>query len=241
LPKGKVLCAKFKRDMKGWSVSFVVSVETPEKRIVASAVGIDVGIKTLAATSDGLLIPNPRCARKAEREMRVRQRQLARCKRGSNRRLKVKQRLARLHMKIANTRRTGLHQISRMLINRYDAVAVEALNNKGLCKGMLARDAHDAGWAKLREYLRYKAESAGTHFIEVDKNYTSQICPECGTVKKKQLSERTHECECGYVADRDVAAARVILQRGVVAAFGLNQRRWPMDAHRNINSSARAN
>jgi putative transposase len=240
LPEGKILCAKFKRDIKGWSVCLVISVETAEKRIVSSAVGIDVGIKTLAATSDGLLIPNPRCARKAEREMRLYQRQLARCKRGSKRRMKVKQRVARLHAKTANTRNTGLHQISRMLVNRYDVIAVEALNNKALAKGMLARDVNDAGWSKLREYLRYKAEGAGAHFIQVDPKYTSQICPDCGTVAKKELSERVHGCACGCVLDRDVAAAQVILQRAVVGAWGLNVgQKWAERATGNINLSAR--
>lgn len=237
LPESKILNAKFKRDIKGWSVCFSVAVEAQEKRIVLSGVGIDVGIKTLAATSDGLLIPNPRVARKSERKMRVRQRQLSRCKKDSNRRKKIKQHVARLHAKIANTRKTGLHQISRTLVNRYDLIAVEALNNKALAKGMLARDVHDAGWAMLREQLRYKAEGAGVHFIEVDPKYTSQTCPDCGSIAKKELSQRVHQCSCGCVLDRDVAAAKVILQRAVVGAWGLNQRQWPMDAPGNINHS----
>lgn len=216
MPDGKILTAKFKRDHKGWAVCLAVSVETPEKRIVQSAVGIDVGIKTLAATSDGLLIPNPRAARRAERELRVRQRALARCKRGSNRRRKVRAQVTRLHAKVANTRSTSLHQISAMLVRRYDVIAVEALNVKGLARGILARDVHDASWSKLVDLISYKAERAGKHLIKVDPKYTSQTCPECGTIAAKTLAERVHECACGYVADRDVAAARVILSRAVV-------------------------
>jgi len=213
VPEGKILTAKFKRDAKGWSVCFVIRVETPEKRIVSSAVGIDVGIKTLAATSDGLLIPNPHAARRAERELRRRQRALARCKRGSNNRRKARSRVARLHAKVVNARATRLHQISAMLVNRYDAIVVEALNVKGLSKGILARDVHDAGWSGLREMMRYKAAKAGAHFIEVDPKFTSQTCPDCGSLKAKTLAERMHECACGCVLDRDVAAARVILSR----------------------------
>lgn len=213
MPTGKILTAKFKRDHKGWSVCFAVNVETPEKRIIQSAVGIDVGIKTLAATSDGLLIPNTRAARRAERELRRRQRALARCKRGSNRRRKVRAHVTRLHAKVSNTRSTSLHQISALLARRYDVIAVEALNVKGLSRGMLARDVHDASWSKLVQLLEYKAEKAGAHLIKVDPKYTSQICPECGTIAAKTLAERVHDCACGYVADRDVAAARVILSR----------------------------
>jgi putative transposase len=230
MPDGKILASKFKRDHKGWSVCLAIRVEMPEKRIISSAVGIDVGIKTLAATSDGLLIPNPRAARRAERELRVRQRALARCKRGSNRRPKVRAQVARLHAKVANTRSTSLHQISAMLVNRYDAIVVEALNVKGLSRGILARDVHDASWSKLVDLISYKAARAGKYLIKVDPKYTSQICPECGSVKAKTLAERTHDCACGYVADRDVAAARVILSRagmgpGFVNVAGCSERR----------------
>jgi putative transposase len=213
MPDGKILMAKFKRDHKGWSVCLAIRVETPEMHIVSSAVGIDVGIKTLAATSDGLLIPNPRAARRSERELRVRQRALARCKRGSNRRRKVRAQVTRLHAKVTNTRSTSLHQISAMLVNRYDAIVVEALNVKGLSRGILARDVHDASWSKLVDLITYKAARAGKYLIKVDPKFTSQICPECGTIKAKTLAERVHDCACGYVADRDVAAARVILSR----------------------------
>lgn len=213
MPGGKILTAKFKRDHKGWSVCLAVRVDAPEKRVVTSAVGIDVGIKTLAATSDGLLIPNPRAARRAERELRRRQRALARCKRGSNRRRKVRAQVTRCHAKVTNTRMTSLHQISAMLVRRYDVIAVEALNVKGLSRGILARDVRDASWSKLVDLISYKAARAGKHLIKVDPKYTSQTCPECDSVKAKTLAERVHECACGYVADRDVAAARVILSR----------------------------
>jgi putative transposase len=210
------------KDAKGWSICFQVLAEIESKRPVASSVGIDVGIKTLAATSDGLLIPNPRVARRAERKMRIKQRALARCKRGSKRRQKVRKDLSRLHTKIANTRATGLHQISAMLVGRYDLIAVEALNTKGLASGMLARDVRDAGWSKLREMMHYKAERAGAHFIEVDPDFTSQTCPSCGAVEKKTLAQRTHSCVCGCILDRDVAAARVILSRAVAGPRWLN-------------------
>lgn len=216
MPSGKPLSCVFTRDAKGWSICFQMKVGAADKRVVGSAVGIDVGIKTLAATSDGLLIPNPRVARRAERELRRRQRALARCRKGSNRRRKVRAQVTRLHARVKNTRSTALHQISAMLVNRYDAIAVEALNTKGLARSMLARDVHDASWGRLRELLRYKAERAGVHFIEVDPKFTSQTCPDCGQVAAKTLAERTHQCDCGCVLDRDVAAARVILSRAVV-------------------------
>src|SRR5260221_14406330 len=139
-------CA-FRRDGRRWSVCFQVAVAAAEKRVVETAVGLDLGITTLAHLSDGVPIPNPHVSRRTERAMRVKQRALVRCRRGSNRRRKVRATVARLHRKIANTRRTALHQASAMLVRNYDLIAVEALNMKGLAAGMLARDVHDAGWS----------------------------------------------------------------------------------------------
>lgn len=240
LPTGKILTAKFKRDHKGWSVCFAVRIETAEKRIVSSAVGIDVGIKTLAATSDGLLIPNPRTARRAARDLRVRQRALARAKKGSNGRRKARKQVVRLHAKVANTRRTALHQISAMLVKRYDVIAVEALNTKGLARGILARDVHDAGWTTLRDFLRYKAERAGVHFIEVDPKFTSQDCSGCGERVPKTLADRTHHCpHCGYVEDRDINAARVILSRAGMGPGALKLVGCDVAAPGNITESSK--
>jgi putative transposase len=164
--------------------------------------------------STGEAIPNPKKARKAHKRQRRLQRALDRCERGKKNRLKAKARLARFHAKVARRRRTYLHQVSAKLVRDYDLIAVEKLNVKGLAAGMLARDVHDAGWATLKEMLRYKAERAGARLIEVDCRKTSQTCPECGQVAKKTLSERIHRCDCGCVLDRDHAAALVILQRG---------------------------
>ena len=238
MPSGQLLSVKIKRDPKGWSVCFVQRESTPAKRLVALKIGIDVGIKTLAATSDGILIPNPRVARRADRAMRRAQRHLARCKRGSKGRQKARQRVARIHTKIANTRAAALHQISAMLVNRYDLIAAESLNIKGLCRTMLARDIHDASWAKLRDLLRYKAERAGAHFIEVDPKFTSQTCPDCGAVAKKTLAEREHSCPCGCVLDRDVAAAKVILSRAGKGPGVLNVADCSERAPRSISTGA---
>ena len=217
MPNGEILTATFNHGHKGWSVSLAIRVETEEARDICSVIGLDMGITTLAATSDGLLIPNPRTARKAERELRRRQRALARCKRGSKRRQKVRREVTRLYAKVANTRATELHRISAMLVKRYDLIAVEALNVKGLAKGMLARDVNDAGWAKLVNLLGYKAERAGAHLIKVDPNYTSQDCAGCGTRVPKTLKDRWHHCpSCGVREDRDINAARVILSRAGV-------------------------
>ena len=86
----------------------------------------------------------------------------------------------------------------------------------------LAKSILDAAWGIFLSQLTYKAEWAGRHAIAVDPRGTSQTCPDCGAVKKKKLSERTHECICGLTCDRDHAAARVILLRALASRRGVS-------------------
>ncbi len=96
-------------------------------------------------------------------------------------------------------------------------IAIEALQVKGLARSSLAKDVHDASWAKFISFLRYKAAKAGIKLIEVDPRNTSQDCSECGAKVPKALSDRQHECpHCGLTVDRDLNAARNILHRAGV-------------------------
>jgi len=210
-PKSCVLS----RNAGKWYIVFHVEVAA-EDRASPDTVGIDMGLTSLAITSDGEFIERIRHTKKAKAGLRRRQRALARCKRGSKVRRKRKAELAKYQAKIANRRRDHLHKASRSLVDRYGRIAVEKLNIKGLASGMLARDVNDASWGQLIEMMRYKAARAGVELVEVDPRGTSQTCPECGTVAKKALSERTHSCDCGCTLDRDVAAAMVVHFR----AFG---------------------
>jgi len=221
LPKGRICSYVFRRDVCGWSVCFEVDVECPARRPVVTSVGIDLGLKAFVYQSDGVVVPNPRVARKAERKMRVRQRALARCKRGSNRHRKVKTELARLHHKVVNTRTTWLHQQSARIANSYDLIAAEDLNVSGMAKHpTLARSIHDASWGKFIQMLSYKAERAGSTFITVNSRNTSQRCSGCGELVPKSLAVRTHSCpSCGLEIDRDHNASLNILQ----AVVGLGQ------------------
>lgn len=182
------------------------------------SVGIDVGLSSLVALSNGEIVPRPGWTKRAARGLRKRQKALARCQRGSKNRSKRKTLLARYQQCIANKRRDHLHKLSRSLVARFGQIAIEDLNVKGLARSALAKHVHDASWAQLAAMLTYKAENAGGAVVLVDPRGTSQTCPECGTVAVKTLKERQHRCECGCVLDRDVAAAKVIHLR----AFGFS-------------------
>lgn len=221
MPSGcKIASAVLTRQNGKWFIIFSVKAELQETCGTGS-VGIDLGLNSLIATSDGETVEAPRFARKAQAAQRRRQRALARCKRGSRRRLKAKARLAVGSAKIAAQRADFAHKLSRSLVSRYGAIAFEDLNTAGLKRGILARSIHDAAWSQLVQFTQYKAESAGAVVKLVDPRRTSQTCPSCGTIKAKTIGTRTHRCGCGTVLDRDVAAAMIVHQRAFRPEHGL--------------------
>lgn len=179
------------------------------------AVGVDLGVKTLAVTSDGEYFESPKCLRKSEKHIKRLQRSVSRKKNGSNRRKKAVRVLARLHEHVANQRKDYSHKVSRQLVNRYGLIAFEDLNVLGMIKNHnLAKSIVDSSWSQLVAFTSYKAESAGRIVKRVDPHNTSQLCSNCGEIVKKQLKDREHHCPgCGFVADRDENAAVNILKR----------------------------
>jgi putative transposase len=195
LPEGAhIKSCTFKRHTKGWSVSFAVAIEAAVPQESHRAVGVDLGISTFAALSDGGFIPSLKAARKAERHLRLAQRALARKQHGSRGRREARKSVARCHAAVARQRREHLHQASARLVRDYDAIAVEKLNVKGLAGSVLAKDVHDASWARFISMLRYKAEKAGARLIEVDPYNTSQDCSGCCMKVPKNLADRRNEC-----------------------------------------------
>jgi putative transposase len=223
LPAGAA-AAVLSRSCGKWHICFFV--ETPDahgRDPVRAAVGIDVGLTSLIATSDGDAVPTPQWVRMASRKQRRLQRALGRCRRGSKGRLKAKMRLARHSARTANQRRDFAHKLSRTLVNRYSHIAFEDLNITGLASGMLAKSVLNAAWGQLISFTDYKAANAGGLVAKVDPRGTSQECDCCGMVTPKYrpgespirgLNNRIHDCPgCGTVEDRDVHAAKVIKHR----------------------------
>jgi len=176
-------------------------------------VGIDVGLKTLAALSEGEPIDNPRWLRASLAQLRRMQRHTSRQVKGSHRQRKAYPHLARLHEHVANQRADYLHKAANDLVRAYDLIAIEDLSLGFMNRNRrLSLSSYDAGFGLLRHMLEYKAESAGVQVIAVEAANTSQACSGCGKMVPKGLSVRVHECpDCGLVLDRDVNAARNIL------------------------------
>jgi putative transposase len=220
--EGTIKTVTIKRDVNHWYVCFSVERDLKPLPVSSAEIGIDVGLESFAALSDGPEIDNPEHLKHGLRRLRRAQRKLARRKRGSNRHHKARLLVAKAHRTIRNRRNAFHHDTSRWLVNRYGVIAVEDLNIKGLSRGMLARPANDAGWNSFFQKLSYKAEEAGRELVKVDPRGTSQTCV-CGTAVPKTLADRWHECPtCGLSAPRDVVSAQVILQRARIGRSRLN-------------------
>jgi len=199
-----------------WYVAFVCD-QVPIHPLppTGKEVGIDLGITCFAALSDGPPgIDNPRPMEKAQWQLARSQRRVSRRKRGSSRRKKAVALLAQRHDRIAAIRRDHHHNAALLLVRNYDRIGIEDLEVRGLARGMLAKQVHDAGWGQFTTILRAKAESAGREVVAVDPRGTSQECSACGREVNKSLAVRVHNCPyCGLIVDRDINAARNILQR----------------------------
>jgi len=205
-----------------WFVSFSVEItrDDPPPTRPDTAVGVDLGVKSLAVLSTGEVIANPKHLEIAQRQLRRMQRQAAR-RRGpdrratttpSNRWRETRARIGRLHTAVANARRDGLHKLSTRLVRTFGAVVVEDLNVAGMVRNRrLARHVAGVGMAELRRQIEYKAGWRGVRVHVADRWYpSSKTCSGCGAVKAKlRLSDRVYTCDqCGLVLDRDLNAAR---------------------------------
>ncbi len=224
IPDGaKLGHAVLSRNGGHWHICF--SAELPDAEEAPrefSPVGIDVGITSLAALSTGELIANPKWSSEADAKLRRLNRAIARKHRYSRGWKRAKAALRQHHGHIVAKRTDFLHKLSTQLVREHSHIAVEDLNIKGLSRGMLAKDVLSAGWATFFNMLRYKAESASSVVEAVDPRGTSQTCPACGGDVAKTLADRWHSCpHCGCEADRDVAAAQVILLRASFMGPGI--------------------
>lgn len=216
---GRIKTATVRLRQNGhWYVTFVCD-EVPKNPLplAGKTVGIDVGITTFAALSDGTMIANPRVYERAQRELAIAQRRADRRKHGSNRRRKTVKLLAKKHDRIRRTRLDFHHKTALDVVRKYDAIYVEKLNIAGLAQMRLSKQVLDAGWGQWITILASKAECADREFLAVDPRGTSQECSSCGTVVKKSLSVRTHQCTnplCLLVIDRDTNAALNVKARG---------------------------
>ncbi len=208
----KVLSATVSEEAGCWFVSIQVEEEQEQPLPTAtSAIGVDLGIKTLATLSDGRTFENPRALKHAQKRLRRLERQKSRRKLGSKNRKKTCRKLAKQHARVATIRKDAAHKLTAYLCKNHALVAIEDLHVAAMLKNhCLAQAVSDSNFGEIRRQLEYKSAFHGTHLVTVDRFYpSSKTCSACGFIKPElSLSERVFVCEdCGLVLDRDVNAA----------------------------------
>lgn len=217
-----------KNDRYYIAIIFEDNIPLPKPIKAKNAVGLDMGISSLIATSDYVKYPNLKTLAKYEKKLKLAQKRLDKKqhsrKKGdttpkSNNYLKQQKKVRNIHEKIANIREDYLHKISTEIINQYDIVCLETLNIKGMMKNhKLAKQIADVSWGKFITMLEYKASWQGKTILKIDRWFpSSQLCSNCGTNNgKKPLSIRKWTCpDCGYIHDRDINAAINIRNYGL--------------------------
>jgi len=222
IPKGgKLKQARIVKRASGWYVMLTLQwdVSVPSPMPHGEALGVDIGLTSFVATSNGLTVKRPKFFVDLQRKLKLLQKGVSRNKLGSSNWRKAQIKVQRLHEHIANTRKNFHWKIAHQLCNQAQTIFVEDLNLVGLSRGMLGKHCLDAGWGQFFQILEQCCFKRGVYFQKVNSRKTSQICPNCQTeTGKKTLSERVHVCSnCGYTTDRDVAAAQIVCQRGLAA------------------------
>jgi putative transposase len=212
---GKILSATISKSSGGrYYISFSCEVDKKPKHNSDSIIGIDLGIKDFAVTSDGNRYSNGNFYRKTEKKLKYIQRRYSKFKGKKN---KIK--LGILHEKVANQRKDFLHKLSTKIINENQVIVLEDLNVKGMVKNhCLAKSISDSGWGYFNQFINYKSNWYDRETIKIDRFFpSSKTCSICGFIKEDlSLKDRAWECpNCKSKIDRDVNAAINILKQGL--------------------------
>jgi putative transposase len=228
----RILSATVSCTAQRWFVSFTCEVQrdVPKARLrPGSAIGVDLGVKTLLTGVDDhgsvITLEGPKALRASLRKLRRASRAHSRKAKGSANRRKHAVGLARIHARVASVRADALHKATTALARQYQTVVIEDLNVAGMTRNRrLARAIADQGFGRARRMLSYKTTWNGGALVISDRWFpSSKTCSGCGAVKAKlPLSERTYRCGCGLVLDRDVNAARNLLRLAASGAESEN-------------------
>jgi putative transposase len=190
--------------------------------VIEKGIGLDLGINSLVATSDGDKISNPQHLNKYYRRLRQAQKKLSRKQKDSKNREKARIKVAKIHAKITDTRKDHLHKLTTQLVRENQTIVVENLAVKNMVKNpKLARAISDASWGEITRQLNYKCRWYGRNYIEIDRWFpSSKRCSSCGhIVETMPLNIRKWDCpKCGTHHDRDVNAGKNILAAGLAVS-----------------------
>ena len=221
-PQGRIINATITQVPSGkYYISLCCTdVEVEKLESTNKNVGIDLGIKDFAITSDEISIENPKYLQKSLNKLAILQRKLSRKPKGSSNRNKARIKVARLFEKISNQRQDYLQKVTTEIVRNYDIICIEDLKISNMLKNhKLAQAISDCGWYTFVEMLKYKCNWYGKELVKVPTFYaSSQLCSNCGYKNKdvKDLKVRIWTCPvCNEIHDRDINASKNILQKGL--------------------------
>jgi putative transposase len=218
---GKICSATVSRTPTGKYYISILTEQESTKHLpkTGNSIGIDLGIKDFAITSDNRKYSNPKFLYKFQKKLKTAQQHLSRKQKGSKSRELARLKVARIYEKITNSRNDMQHKVSLSLIKKYDMIALEDLNVKGMVKNHnLAKAISDSSWSSFVTKLTYKAQWYGKEVIKIDRFFpSSKTCSDCGHINQNLILDvRNWTCVCGTKHDRDVNASKNILKRALV-------------------------
>jgi len=202
----------------GWFavIALYSDIEIPSPAPHGHAIGVDVGLLSYLATSDGFVEPGRKFFKTEQSRLKVLQRRLAKKQKRSKNYEKARKKVEKQHNHIAFKRKNYQYNLAHKLCDMADTIFIEDIDFRIMAKGFLGKHTIDAGFGQFRSILKFVSKKRGVFVGEVDHRGTSQTCPNCRTSVRKELSDRVHSCpECHYEVDRDIASAQELLNRGL--------------------------
>ena len=223
--EGKVVNFTITKENNDWYVSFQCEVELPNPEIKTGMIGLDFGVIDFITDSDGNRVPARKFYRSLESKLKKMQRALSKKTKDSNNYKRLKYKIAKLHAYIANCRKDANHKLSTKLIKENQLICIEDLQISKMSRNhKLAKSLVDEGWYQFTAFLQYKLNWYGGKLVKIDRFFpSSKTCNCCKhRINKLNLSQRIWTCpNCGTVLDRDLNAAKNILDKGKELAYNL--------------------
>jgi putative transposase len=219
IPEGFVVKqVRVVRKAKGWFAVMAIEsdISRPDPIPHGHCIGVDVGLLSYCATSDGFVEPGRKFLKTEYRRLKVLQHRLAKKQKRSNNYEKARRKVEKQHNHIAFKRKDYQFKLAHKLCDMADTIFVEDIDFRVMAKGFLGKHTIDAAFGQFRQILKYVGKKRNVFVGEVDSRGSSQVCPNCRIEVRKELSDRLHSCpECRYEVDRDIASAQELCNRGI--------------------------